>query len=135
MSAVKVVRALLIASAPVAVIVPAAKIAAGTVPQATVLPAISITHVGTIPLSRIDAQADFALVTSRVQATVMAKDYATVKAVLVAMRKACNYQRGIIAGVSVASILCDMVGPDFANDDATIYYQSIDFKVAYQEPN
>jgi hypothetical protein len=135
MSAVKAIRALLVASDPVTAIVASAKIVAGVVPQATVLPAISITHISAVELAAIDAQADYALVTSRVQVTVMAKDYPAVKAIIGAVRKACNYQRGTIAGVSVVSIVRDTVGPDFANDDATIYYQTIDFKITYHEPN
>lgn len=135
MSAVKAIRALLIASAPVIAICPATKIVAGIVPQATAMPALSILHVGTADISRIDAQAEFALVTSRVQVTVMAGDYPGVKALLMAVRKACNYQRGTLAGVSVVSIVRDTVGPDFTNDDASIYYQTIDFKITYHEQN
>lgn len=135
MSAVKAIRALLVVSAPVITLVPATKIVAGVVPQATALPAISIMHISTVDLAAIDAQADFALVTSRVQVTVMAKDYPAIKALIDVVRKACNYQRGTIAGVGVASIVRDTVGPDFVNDDATIYYQTIDFKVTHHEQN
>jgi hypothetical protein len=65
----------------------------------------------------------------------MARNYPAVKALLVVARLACNRKSGIIAGVSVASILRDTVGPDFVSDDATIYYQTIDFKVTFHEPN
>lgn len=135
MSAVKAIRALLVANAPMIALVPATKIVAGVVPQATVLPAISIMHISTVEMAAIDAQADFALATSRVQVTAMAKDYPTIKTLIGVVRKACNYQRGTIAGVSVVSIVRDTVGPDFTNDDATIYYQTIDFKVTYHEQN
>jgi hypothetical protein len=135
MSAVKAVRALLAASAPVIAICPAVRIMAGIVPQGTAMPSLSIMHVSTVPISHVDAQAEFNVVTSRVQVTIMASSYAGVKPLLDAVRKACNYQRGTIAGVDVASILRDTVGPDFSNDDASVYYQTIDFKVTFHEPN
>lgn len=135
MSAVKAIRALLIANAPVIAICPAAKIVAGIVPQATALPALSILHVVTTNISHIDAQAEFALVTSRVQVTAMASDYPGVQSLIAAVRKACNYQRGTLAGANVASVVRDTVGPYFASDDAKIHYQTIDFKVTYHEQN
>lgn len=135
MSAVEVIRALLISNPPVITICPATKIALGIVPQRTALPALSVMHISTTGVSRIDAQAELALVTSRVQVTVMAKGYLAVKSLVAAVRKACNYQRGTLAGVNVVSVIRDTVGPDFANDDASIYYQTIDFKVTYHEQN
>lgn len=135
MSAVKVIRALLVGAAPVVSLCPAARIMAGVAPQGTAMPALSLMHISTVPLVRIDAQAEFNLVTSRVQVTVLASSYAGVKPLLDAVRRACNYQRGILAGVDVASIVRDTVGPDFSNDAATIHYQAIDFKVTFHEPN
>jgi hypothetical protein len=135
MSAVKVIRALLAADAAVIAICPAAKIGAGFVPQDTAMPALLVQHIGTVPIARIDAQAEYGLVTSRIQVTAMAGDYPGVKALLAVVRKACNYERGTIATVSVVSVLRDTVGPDLTNDDASIYYQSMDFKVTYHEQN
>lgn len=135
MSAVKAIRALLVASAPVTALCPAARIMAGTVPQNLALPALSITEVSLVPISRIDAQADHNLVVSRVQVTVMAESYPAVKPLLDAARKACNYERGTIAGVGIVSIVRESVGPDFSNDGATVHFQSLDFKVTYLEPN
>jgi hypothetical protein len=135
MSAVKVIRALLVASAPVTALVPVAQIVAGVVPQGVTLPAVAITDVSSVPVSAIDAQAEFSLVTSRVQVTLMAKDYPTVKTLMEVARKACNFARGTIAGVSVVSVVRDTVGPDFSDDAASIHFQSIDFKVTYHEQN
>lgn len=132
---VAVIRALLVADAAVLVLCPATKIAAGVIPQGTAMPAISITHVGTVPVGHIDAQAEFSLVVSRVQITVMAADYPGATLLTKAARKACNYERGTIAGVSVVSVVRDTVGPDFTNDDASIYCQTIDFKVTHHEQN
>jgi hypothetical protein len=135
MSAVKVIRALLVASGPVVALVPAAQIVSGVAPQGIALPAMSITEVSSVPVSAIDAQAEFSLVTSRVQVTLMAKDYPSIKTVMEMARKACNFARGTIAGVSVVSVVRDTVGPDFSDDAVPIHFQSIDFKVTYHEPN
>lgn len=135
MSAVKAIRALLVAASPITAICPAARIISGVVPQGTAMPAISLLHVSTVPFARMDAQAEFNIVTSRVQVTIMASSYPGVKPLLDAVRKACNYQRGVLAGVDVVSIVRDTVGPDFSNDEASIYYQTIDFKVTFHEPN
>lgn len=132
---VKVIRALLLANAPVLALVPAVRIMAGTVPEGTVLPAIGITEVSGVPVSAIDAQAEFALVASRVQVTLMTKDYPSIKPLMDAVRKACNFARGTIAGVDVASVVRDTVGPDLSDDVAKIYFQSVDFKVTYHEQN
>lgn len=135
MSAVKVIRALLIGSAPVTSLCPAVNILAGVVAQDKAVPALSITHISTNPISRIDAQAVASIVVSRVQVTVIAANYPAVSPLLDAVRKACNYQRGIVAGVDVISIVRESLGPDFSNDAGSIHFQSIDFKVTLNEPN
>lgn len=133
--AVRAIRALLVASPSLVAIVPAAKIVFGVVPQATILPAISIMHVSTVGLPTIDAQSAATLSTSRVQVTAMAKDYATIKSILAAARLACQFKRGALGGVSVSAITVDTLGPDFQSEDALIFYQSIDFKVTFEQPN
>lgn len=106
----------------------------GQLPQATALPALVVEHVNSNELTTIDANAPFGLVQSRLQVTVLAKDYPTVKTVVEQVRIACNYQRGVIAGVRVISVLRDNVGPDLRDDDMQVYTQSIDFQVTFQEP-
>jgi hypothetical protein len=133
MSAVKVIRALLIASPQVAAIV-SDRVYAGVVPQGALPPAIGITEVSNVQVGAFDAQAEFSLVTSRVQVTAMAKDYPSIKSMLDVIRRACNFQRGQIAMVDVVSITRDTVGPDI-EDDTGMHFQSIDFKVTYQEQN
>lgn len=106
----------------------------GQLPQGTALPACVVEHVVTNELTTIDANAAFGLMRTRIQVTVLAKDYPTQKAVLEQVRIACNYQRGLIASVRVVSVLRDNVGPDLRDDDMQVYTQSIDFQVTYQEP-
>ena len=64
----------------------------------------------------------------------MAKDYPTVKQLVDRVRRACNFQRGQLGGISVVSVVRDTVGPDL-EDLAGIHSQSIDFKVTYHEQN
>lgn len=130
----KIIRALLTAASQVVALVPADRIVAGVVKSGTALPALGITEVGDAPIGAIDAQSEYSLITQRVQVTAMCKTYPEVKALLKVVRKACNFQRGQIAGETVVSVVRDTVGPDM-DDDAGNCFQSIDFKVTYYEQN
>lgn len=131
---VKAIYALLLADAAVLARVPAVRIAAGDVEADARLPAIGITEVSLVGIGAIDAQAEHSLVTSRVQVTVVAKDYPATQSVIGLVRRACNFQRGQIGGVDVVSVVRDTVGPDLS-DAAGNTIKSIDFKVTYHEPN
>lgn len=106
----------------------------GQLPQGTPLPAVVVEHISSNELTTIDANAAFGLVQSRIQVTAIAKTYPDQKAVLEQVRIACNYQRGVIAGVRVVTVLRDTVGSDQRDDDMQVYTQSIDFQVTFQEP-
>lgn len=134
MSAVKVMRALLQAHPALTALLPGEKIVAGTVPQATVLPAIGIKEVGSNEFSTIAQQELGTLVRSRVQVTVYAKSYPEQKRLLQAAKLGPGIYTGIIAGVPVRSVRRGDVGPDFCDEDAGIYEQSRDFFVSYIEP-
>ena len=131
---VKVIRALLLGASEVAARVPADRIAAGDVAVDKGLPAIGITEVVLVPIGAFDAQAEFSIVTSRVQVTIVGKAYPDVAALIDLARRACNFERGQIAGVDVISVLRDTVGPDM-EDVAGNSIKTIDFKVTYHEPN
>lgn len=131
---VKVIRALLAANAATTAAVPADRIVAGVVPVDTALPALSITHISTVPIGAIDAAAEFSLVRTRVQVTVVTADYPAGKELADIVRRACNFERGLIAGVDVVSITRDTVGPDY-QDQAGAHFGSIDFMVTYHEQN
>jgi len=68
---------------------------------------------------------------ARVQLMAVADDYATVKSVLEAAVRACNYQRGSIAGVQVALIIHDSAGADDFDVGTQQFYQSSDLTVLY----
>ena len=132
MSAVKAVFALL-SAAPGVVAVAGDRVYSGDVPLDTARPVIAVREIGNNREGAFDAQADASLVTSRVQVTVHVKTYPEVAAVLSAARRACNFERGVIAGVDVVSIVRDLVGPDLDFPDG--WGKSIDFMVTHYEPN
>jgi len=130
---VKVIRALLLGADAVTARV-ADRIAAGDVAVDKGLPAIGVSEVVTVPIGAFDAQAEYSLVTSRVQVTVVGKPYPDVEAIVTLVRRACNFERGQIAGFDVISIVRDTVGPDMSGPN-NISIKTIDFKVTYHEPN
>ena len=135
MSAIKVIRALLAAHAPVLALVPAARIVAGTVPQGMPLPAIGLTEISRVELPTVSLGQRAVQVTARVQLTVHASTYPDQKAVLQAARLGPGAHTGTVAGVEVRSVMRDVVGPDMADDEAGVYQQSRDFKVVFIEAN
>ena len=132
MSAVAIVRALLVAHAPVTALVPAARIAAGTI-SAGALPAIGITEISGNEEDTV-ARAGNSLVTSRIQVTVYATSYPQQKAVLKAAKLGPGVHTGLVAGYSVRSVLRDLVGPDMGDPAVPTFEQSRDFMVKYIEP-
>ena len=134
MSGEKVINNLLENYAPLTAIV-LTRIYPGVIPQGSILPAIAYTHVSTVENSTIDANAEYALVTSRIQVTVVTADYPALKNIINLVRQACNYKHGTIKGIAVNSIRRELTGPDFRDDEAALFMQSIDFKITYHELN
>ncbi|QOY96331.1 DUF3168 domain-containing protein [Massilia sp. UMI-21] len=132
MSAVKAVIALLKADDRVAALF-GDRVSAGDVPQGAALPAIGVREISSVPVGAIDAQAANSLVTSRVQVTAHVKTYPELAGALRAARQACNFERGLIADVDVASVVRDIIGPDLQYESG--HAKSIDFTVTHHEPN
>lgn len=132
MRAEKVVKTLLGNAAGVTALV-ATRVYPGPIPQGTTLPAISYEHISTVPLQTLDASAGFNLVRTRIEVTAVAKNYSDQKALIEEIRKALEYQRGIIAGVEVIAILRESAGPDLRDDDMQLYTQAVDFMVTHRE--
>lgn len=135
MSAVKVIRALLTAHAPVLALVPEERIVAGTVPQGTLLPAIGLTEISRVEMPTASLSQRAVQVTARVQVTVHARTYPEQKAVLQAARLGPGAHTGTVAGVVVRSVMRDIVGPDLKDEAASIFEQCRDFKVVFVEAN
>lgn len=134
MRAEKAIHALLAQAAGLTALVPVERIYPHPLLQGEQLPALVVEHVSTVPLLTLDATAGFGLMQSRIQVTALAGDYPALKDVLEQVRIACNYQRGVIAGTRVNSVVRDVVGPDLTDDDRSVFHQSIDFIVTFQEP-
>jgi len=130
---VKAIRALLAGSALVTASV-ADRVMAGDVPEGTAMPALGIKEISSVPVGAIDAQAEQSVVVTRVQVMVMAKAYPEVKPLRDLVRRACNFQRGLIGDADVISIERDTIGPDL-QDGAGNHFQSVDFKVTHYEQN
>ena len=107
----------------------------GELPQGVAMPAVGYTHISTVPVPALDAFAAYVLVRSRIEVVALAKDLVGMKDLLRKVRAACNYQRGVINGVQVNSILRELEGPTTRNSDMTLFAQTIDFMVTWQEPN
>ena len=133
MRAEKVVRALLMQASAVTALV-ADRCYPGELPQGCVLPALVVEHVSTVQLGTLDAASAYGLMQARIQVTGLASTYPALKTLLDAASTACNYQRGLIASVRVASVVRQLIGPDLRDDDRSVFHQSVDFVVTYQEP-
>jgi hypothetical protein len=130
MSAEKVIYNLLANDAALVAVVPAARIYPGVIPLNAVLPAIAYNFISGVEQTSIDLET--LTERERVQVTVATKTYALQKTVKNLVIAACNHKKGIFNGVKTNSVIKDVVGPDFRDDEAVIFYQTVDFKVTYQ---
>lgn len=129
MSGVAIIRYKLANSANLIAVVPAARIQAGVLPQATALPCISVTLVSGVTGLQV-AKAS-GLRTDRVQVTVDATTYPQVRQILALCRAALPYTRGTVNSIACDSILPDIEGPDGFDDLLKTYFQSQDFMVTW----
>jgi hypothetical protein len=113
-------------------LVPEARIAAGSLPQGTVLPAISLMSVSSLDRN-IPAPGSKRRVTERVQVTVLARTYPEAKAILAGIRTAAADQMPTMGGLSDITVHTDSAGPDFFDEETGIHMQSQDFRVAFNE--
>ena len=135
MNGVHVMMALLRAHQPLVALVPASRVFAGTVQQEEVLPAIGVSEISRKEFDTVSKAEASSLIRARIQITVHAKDYRSLKDVLLAAKLGAGVHTGVIGGVKVRSVIRGDVGPDLSDDDAGIYQQSRDFMVRYIEPN
>lgn len=140
MSGVSVIRYLLANNAPVTAVIPATRIMAGVLPLNTVMPALSITQVSSVPFNFIRTNSPNKMNTDRVQITAMYKDvigtpvgtgYPGLKAMMRLVLAACPSQRATVNGVMVDSIQPDIEGPDFYDDVLQAHICTRDFIVKW----
>lgn len=134
MDGIAVIRALLVNHDPLTNLLPAANIRAGAVPVG-LFPAIGIREVSRLEASTVSRAQANVMVEARIQVTVYAKSYPEMKSILLAAKLGPGAHTGVIAGLTVRSVLREIVGPDLSDEEAEIFEQSRDFKVTYIEPN
>lgn len=132
MNGVITVRALLVADLRVTGLVPEGRIAAGSLPQGTVMPAISLMSVSSTDRN-VPAPGAKRRVTERVQVIVLARTYPETKSIIAAVRAAAADQMPAIDGLTDVTVHTDSAGPDFLDEETGIHMQSQDFRVAFNE--
>ena len=117
-------------------------IRSGELPIDTVLPAISVTQVSSVPRLTLAMTEANRMHTDRVQVSVFVKsqignpqggDYPTLVTLMAFILAACPNQHGTVNGVTVDSILPDIEGPDLRAPDSSIMQRSRDFIVRWKE--
>jgi len=131
MSGVSAIWYLLKTNAPVIAVVPAERIKAGDLPLNTVLPAISVTQVDSVPLNQLQINETPKVHVDRVQVSVLVKVESTSRSLLKLVLAACPSQYGSVNGISVLGITPDIEGPDFSDESVPIYTGSRDFFVRW----
>lgn len=129
---VEAVRTALIGDATLTALVPATRIGAGPLPRNTALPAISLASVSKVDRNILNP-GTYRFVRERVQATVHASDYPELKQVMTALRGAAADTFPTVSGLINVTIHTDGAGPDFMNEDASIYMGEQDFATTYSE--
>lgn len=115
-------------------LVPVQRIVAGVLTQGSVLPSISVTSISTVDLN-LPTPGATRFVTERVQVTVLASTYKSQRQLLAAVKRAAADRLNVpVTGISAVSIHTDSAGPDFMNEDASIFLGSLDLRVKFTEP-
>jgi hypothetical protein len=140
MSGVAVIRHLLANAAAVTAVVPATRITAGDLPINTVMPAISVIQISSVPRNTVKMNEVKVQHTDRVQVSVVCKGsqgtpsgtgYPGVRSLLALVLAACPHMRGAVNGVDCDSILPDIEGPDLSDDTTALFSGSRDFIVRW----
>ena len=132
MNGVIAVRSLLVGDTGLTALVSPERIAAGTLPQGTVLPAIALMSIGSVDRN-IPSPGPKRRVTERVQVTVLARAYPEAKTIIAAVRAAAADRMPAIDGLSDVTLQTDSAGPDFLDEETGIHMQTQDFRVSFNE--
>jgi hypothetical protein len=132
MNGVIVVRSLLVTDTGLTALVSVPRIVAGSLPQDTELPAISLMSVSSVDRN-IPAPGPKRRVTERVQITVLARTYPEAKTLIAAVRAAAADQMPEIDGLTDITVHTDSAGPDFLDEETGIHMQTQDLRVSFNE--
>jgi len=131
MSGVAIVRYKLANAAGVTAVVPATRIQAGTMPENTALPFISVSQISSTPLNQVARTSGLRM--DRVQVTVEAASYVQMRQILALVRTALPYTRGTVNSVACDSIVPDVEGPEGFDGVLMSHFQSQDYIVHWSE--
>ena len=131
-SAVKAVRALLVADPALVAVVSPNSIGTGRFQEGTQLPAVIVSHISTNWRTPVTPDAT-TFGRSRVQVTVFAQSYPSQDALQRLVRHALPPTRGVVNGVALDSIQPGGDGPDMRDDHANIFMGASDFIVTFNE--
>jgi hypothetical protein len=136
MKAEKVIYYLLSNHAPLNAIVPSKKINPSVIPLGQVLPAIAYSLVSEV--ENTANQMTTMVVRSRMQITVAVKGttptaYQQVKDIVQKVVDACNHKQGTFNNVVTRSVIRDVVGADFRDDESGVTYSTVDFRIVTVE--
>lgn len=132
MNGVIAVRSLLVGDLRVTALVPAERVAGGTLPQGTSLPAIALMSIGSVDRN-VPSPGPKRRVTERVQVTVLARAYPEAKTIIAAIRAAAADRMPAIDGLTEVTVHTDSAGPDFLDEETGIHMQTQDFRVSFNE--
>lgn len=113
-------------------LIPQARIISGTIPAGTTLDAISVTRVSGTDRN-VPSPGANRRVMERVQVTVAAATYPRLRAAILAAKKALADFIGTVGSANDVTIHTDIAGPDFLDEEASIYFGTQDFVVGYTE--
>jgi hypothetical protein len=130
MSGVAIARYLLANSAALIANVSAENIKPGDISVNTTYPAISLREISGNELTQIKRGSNM-LVTERIQITVYASTYPTLKAIIALIRAALPGQRGTVNTFNVDSLTYANDGPYLYSDDPITHEQSVDYFVRF----
>lgn len=123
---------LLMTDADLLALVPIERMMAGVLPQGIALPAVAVAAVSSVDVQFIPDEAK-RITSDRIQATIMAEDYPTMKAVLKAVKSAGDAKRPAVEGIEAVSVRTDGQGAWLMIESASIHIQTQDFRVHYTQ--
>jgi hypothetical protein len=130
-SGIVVIRALLVAHAPLTALVPESRIVADHLPQDTDLPAISVLSISSVDRKVLRPRAK-RRVTDRVEVSVLARDASERLSLVRLVRSAAADRVADFDELSEVSVTTDGQGPDVTTETG-IRTRSQDFLVSYNE--
>lgn len=136
MNAEKAVYGMLSTHAPLTALVPATRINPSVIPLGMALPAIAYSLVSRVEETAVGLST--IIVRSRIQITIAVSGttptaYGNVKNIAKLVKAACNNKRGTFNSVDVKSSILELEGADFRDDQTSVSYSTIDFRVVTLE--